>query len=185
VPVYGTGNRQGGEITVTPCLWTWRGHSCLQRRHSCRRRIFHASVKGRSIRQPSVADQDSEKPPAAFDHRTRSLTIAKGCALEIPRRGVEVSSTPLCGLATLRDHLLPVPSRSSSFTICVIPSFDLIGSPRKLNGVRVLANDFLRQADFFLAKAQRRKDRNHCPRPIPVLSVRYASVNLVNLSGQV
>jgi hypothetical protein len=52
----------------------------------------------------------------------------------------------------------------------VIPSFDLIGSPRKLNGVGVLANDSLRQADFFLAKAQRRKDRNHLHQTDLVLS---------------
>ena len=36
------------------------------------------------------------------------LSIAKGCALEIPRRGRRGVPTPLCDLATLRDHLLPI-----------------------------------------------------------------------------
>ena len=65
-------------------------------------------------------------------------------------RDVAVSPTPLCGMATLRDRLLPALSR-----IGVIPSFDSIGTPRKLNGVDVLANDFLRPGGFFLAKPPR------------------------------
>src|SRR5580704_2263601 len=36
---------------------TWRGHSCLQRRHCCRRRIPPTlSVNARTIRQPPVAE---------------------------------------------------------------------------------------------------------------------------------
>ncbi len=39
------------------------------------------------------------------------LIITKGSALEIPRRGCRGTPTPLCGLATLRDHGLPARSR--------------------------------------------------------------------------
>jgi hypothetical protein len=41
----------------------------------------------------------------------------------------------------------------------MIPSFDWNGTPRKLNGVDVLANiTVFRRLFFFLAKAQRRKE---------------------------
>ena len=94
-------------------------------------------VADRVNRKSEAFDRAAGFQPASSAHdeflRLRGVTskYSQGLALKIPRRGVEVSCTPLCGLATLRD-----PSSSSSFTICVIPSFDLIGSPRKLNGVR-------------------------------------------------
>src|SRR5437879_1791136 len=39
-------------------------------------------------------------------HNASDLDIAKGSALEIPRRGCRGTPTALCGLATLRDHRL-------------------------------------------------------------------------------
>jgi hypothetical protein len=69
------------------------------------------------------------------------------------------------------------------FTIWVIPSFDLLGASRKLNGAGVLVNDLLRQADLFFSrqggKTQRAQPLNQTD---PVMPARYASVNLVDLA---
>src|ERR1700683_3345475 len=78
--------------------------------HAVRRMNQHGFIEPALYRR---ADVRSKAEVSLWHHGFLGdgLTIANGCALEIPRKGVEVSSTPLCGLATLRDHLLPVPSR--------------------------------------------------------------------------
>jgi hypothetical protein len=54
-----------------------------------------------------------------------------------------------------------------------------------LNGVDVLANDFLRQGGFFSRQGAMTQRAQPLLQIDPALSARYASVNFVNLPGQI